>query len=57
MCTESVPRLVITNVRLPFGRPKGGRRHKGNGLTTDAEYLELPGAKEVGLHKTRSLKI
>ena len=42
---------------LHFGRPRGGGRPKENGGSTDAEYLELPGAKEVGLHKTRSLKI
>lgn len=57
MCTESVPGLGVRNISLPFGRPRGGRRPKGNGLTTDAEYLELPGVKEVGLHITRSLKI
>lgn len=57
MCTESVPELAIRNIMLHFGRPKGGGRPKENGRSTDAEYLELPGAKEVGLHKTRSLKI
>lgn len=57
MRTESVPELVIRSVMLHFGRPRGGGRPKENGGSADAEYLELPGAKEVGLHKTRSLKI
>ena len=56
-CTESVPELAMRNVMLHLGRPRGGGRPKENGGSANAKYLELPGAKEAGLHETRSLKI